>query len=34
MCEVGEKIMEKEKGIYLNFDYYVVLVYWMLGILI
>jgi citrate synthase len=32
MCEAGEKIMEKEKGIYPNLDYYAAPVYWMLGI--
>lgn len=32
MCEAGEKIMEKEKGIYPNLDYYAGSVYWMLGI--
>lgn len=32
MCEAGERIMEKEKGIYPNLDYYAAPVYWMLGI--
>ena len=32
MCEAGEKIMEKEKGLYPNLDYYAAPVYWMLGI--
>ncbi|ELK43911.1 citrate synthase [Brevibacillus agri] len=32
MCEAGEKIMECEKGIYPNLDYYAAPVYWMLGI--
>ncbi len=32
MCEAGEKIMEKEKGIYPNLGYYAAPVYWMLGI--
>lgn len=32
MCEVGERIMEREKGIYPNLDYYAAPVYWMLGI--
>jgi citrate synthase len=32
MCEAGEKIMEREKGIYPNLDYYAAPVYWMLGI--
>ena len=32
MCEAGEKVMEKEKGLYPNLDYYAAPVYWMLGI--
>lgn len=32
MCAAGERIMEKEKGIYPNLDYYAAPVYWMLGI--
>ncbi|MBS4207285.1 citrate synthase [Bacillus sp. FJAT-50079] len=32
MCEAGEKLMEREKGIYPNLDYYAAPVYWMLGI--
>ncbi|WP_407668352.1 citrate synthase [Oceanobacillus damuensis] len=32
MCEAGEKIMEQEKGLYPNLDYYAAPVYWMLGI--
>ncbi|MFD1168313.1 MULTISPECIES: citrate synthase [Bacillaceae] len=32
MCEAGEKIMEEEKGLYPNLDYYAAPVYWMLGI--
>lgn len=32
MCEAGEKIMEKEKGLYPNLDYYAAPVYWKLGI--
>ncbi len=32
MCEAGERLMEKEKGLYPNLDYYVAPVYWMLGI--
>jgi len=32
MCEAGERIMEREKGIYPNLDYYAAPVYWMLGI--
>jgi len=32
MCEAGEKLMEKEKGLYPNLDYYAAPVYWMLGI--
>lgn len=32
MCEAGEKIMEREKGLYPNLDYYAAPVYWMLGI--
>jgi citrate synthase len=32
MCDVGERIMEEEKGLYPNLDYYAAPVYWMLGI--
>lgn len=32
MCEAGEKVMEQEKGLYPNLDYYAAPVYWMLGI--
>lgn len=32
MCEAGEKLMEEEKGLYPNLDYYAAPVYWMLGI--
>src|SRR5699024_7136556 len=32
MCEAGEKVMETEKGLYPNLDYYAAPVYWMLGI--
>ncbi|WP_096436905.1 citrate synthase [Alteribacter populi] len=32
MCEAGEKVMEREKGLYPNLDYYAAPVYWMLGI--
>ncbi|GGE62200.1 citrate synthase [Priestia taiwanensis] len=32
MCEAGERVMEREKGIYPNLDYYAAPVYWMLGI--
>ncbi|GER66780.1 citrate synthase [Weizmannia acidilactici] len=32
MCEVGEKIMAQEKGLFPNLDYYAAPVYWMLGI--
>ncbi|MDQ0273193.1 citrate synthase [Cytobacillus purgationiresistens] len=32
MCAAGEKIMEDEKGLYPNLDYYAAPVYWMLGI--
>lgn len=32
MCEAGEKLMEKEKGLYPNLDYYAAPVYWLLGI--
>lgn len=32
MCEAGEKMMEREKGLYPNLDYYAAPVYWMLGI--
>lgn len=32
MCEAGEKLMQEEKGIYPNLDYYAAPVYWMLGI--
>ena len=32
MCEAGEKIMESEKGLFPNLDYYAAPVYWMLGI--
>ncbi|MEK5069224.1 citrate synthase [Sporosarcina sp. FSL K6-1508] len=32
MCEAGETIMEREKGLYPNLDYYAAPVYWMLGI--
>ncbi|TPG71627.1 citrate synthase [Brevibacillus laterosporus] len=32
MCEAGERIVEREKGLYPNLDYYAAPVYWMLGI--
>ncbi|MDR7076131.1 citrate synthase [Neobacillus niacini] len=32
MCEAGEKVLEREKGLYPNLDYYAAPVYWMLGI--
>ncbi len=32
MCEAGERIMEREKGLYPNLDYYAAPVYWKLGI--
>ena len=32
MCEAGEALMEKEKGLYPNLDYYAAPVYYMLGI--
>ncbi|WP_078382452.1 citrate synthase [Sutcliffiella halmapala] len=32
MCEAGERVMEREKGLYPNLDYYAAPVYWMLGI--
>ncbi|MBE1555898.1 citrate synthase [Sporosarcina limicola] len=32
MCEAGERLMEREKGLYPNLDYYAAPVYWMLGI--
>jgi citrate synthase len=32
MCEVGERVMEREKGLYPNLDYYAAPVYFMLGI--
>ncbi|RDW15495.1 citrate synthase [Oceanobacillus chungangensis] len=32
MCEAGESLMEREKGLYPNLDYYAAPVYWMLGI--
>lgn len=32
MCVAGERIMEREKGLYPNLDYYAAPVYWMLGI--
>lgn len=32
MCEAGEKVMKKEKGLYPNLDYYAAPVYWKLGI--
>lgn len=32
MCEAGEKLMEREKGLYPNLDYYAAPVYWKLGI--
>ncbi len=32
MCEAGEKVMEREKGLYPNLDYYAAPVYSMLGI--
>lgn len=32
MCEAGEKLMLREKGLYPNLDYYAAPVYWMLGI--
>ena len=31
-CEAGEQLMEKEKGIYPNLDYYAAPVYWLLGV--
>lgn len=32
MCEAGERLLEREKGLYPNLDYYAAPVYWMLGI--
>ncbi|MGN7311134.1 citrate synthase [Alkalicoccobacillus gibsonii] len=32
MCEAGENLMEREKGLYPNLDYYAAPVYYMLGI--
>ena len=32
MCEAGERIMESEKGLYPNLDYYAAPVYYMLGL--
>ena len=32
MCEAGERVMEKKKGLYPNLDYYAAPVYFMLGI--
>lgn len=32
MCEAGESVMQEEKGLYPNLDYYAAPVYWMLGI--
>ncbi|MBY6023550.1 citrate synthase [Nitratireductor sp. DP7N14-4] len=32
MCEAGEELMKREKGLYPNLDYYAAPVYWMLGI--
>lgn len=32
MCEVGEEVMKREKGLYPNLDYYAAPVYWLLGI--
>ncbi len=32
MCEAGERLMEQEKGLYPNLDYYAAPVYWMLGV--
>lgn len=32
MCEAGEAVMEKEKGLYPNLDYYAAPVYYMLGL--
>lgn len=32
MCEAGETVMEEEKGLYPNLDYYAAPVFWMLGI--
>ncbi|WP_099300546.1 citrate synthase [Bacillus sp. Marseille-P3800] len=32
MCEAGEALIAKEKGLYPNLDYYAAPVYWMLGI--
>lgn len=32
MCEAGEQLMAREKGLYPNLDYYAAPVYWMLGI--
>lgn len=32
MCEAGEEIMKREKGLYPNLDYYAAPVYWMMGI--
>lgn len=31
-CEAGEQLMEQEKGIYPNLDYYAAPVYWLLGV--
>lgn len=32
MCEAGEELMKRERGLYPNLDYYAAPVYWMLGI--
>lgn len=32
MCEAGEELMKREKGLYPNLDYYAAPVYWLLGI--
>ena len=32
MCEAGEVLMEREKGLYPNLDYYAAPVYYMLGL--
>ncbi len=32
MCEAGEELMKREKGLYPNLDYYAAPIYWLLGI--
>ena len=32
MCDIGERVMQREKGLYPNLDYYAAPVYYLLGI--